>query len=54
MMEGEKGEYVLYEDHAKEVDRLRSALEKMLKEDNGGDLSWQEIARQALADCGEK
>lgn len=31
-----------------ERDRLKAALEQMLREDNGGELSWQEIAEQAL------
>jgi hypothetical protein len=28
--------------------RLRAAFEKMLIEDNGGSMSWQDIAREAL------
>jgi hypothetical protein len=33
----------------KECARLREALEEMLKQDNGGDFSWQELAKKALA-----
>ncbi len=37
-----------YEAAQARIAELTAALEKMLKEDNGGDLAWQDIARKAL------